>query len=308
MKMVVNLKKILICILICVFLSSCAKISEINGFSMDSPYSIKGENIKNEDEIRALLNKSDSIFDAYDSSFLYTLNYKKELTKTPQNAHLFEAVKLSLKYCDEYFDISIRPYTKLWDFNSEKPAPPKEDELETAKKSVGHKNIIYTDEKITLLNDAEIELGAVAKGYMCDRVYDLIDNECIINIGGTVKSSYEKPISVAIRNPDGGTYCSFYIKKGESVSTSGSYERSFNYNGKLYHHILDPKTGISTDNNLKSVTVISDSALKSDILSTKFFVSGIENANIPDDITVIFIDKDGNITQKGNKKELQLKL
>lgn len=285
----------------CVFLSSCTNTCEINGFSMDSPYSIKGKTIKNEDEIRTLINKSDSIFDAYDSSFLYTLNEKKELIKTNENAHLFEAIKLSLGYCDEYFDISVRPYTKLWDFNSENPVPPKEAELKNAKKSVGYKNIIYSDEKISLLNGAEIELGAVAKGYICDKVYDLLKEECIINIGGTVKSSYEKPVSVGIRNPDGGTFCSFHINKGESVSTSGSYERSFDYNGKLYHHILDPASGMSVDNNLKSVTVISDSALKSDILSTKFFVLGIQNTPIPEDITVIFIDKDGNITQKGKK-------
>jgi len=269
---------------------------------MDAPYSIKGTEIPI--EIEEVLQKSDGIFDAYESSFLYTLNEKKELIKTPENADLFEAVRLSLPYCDECFDLTVRPFTKLWDFNSKNPAPPIESELNEAKKSVGYQNIIYTDNKITLLNNAEIELGAVAKGYMCDKVYEMSKGECLFNIGGTVKSSYEKPISVGVRNPDGGTFCSFYINKGESVSTSGSYERSFVYNDRLYHHILDPKTGISVENNLVSVTVISDSALKSDILSTKFFVSGIENADVPDDVTAIFIDKDGNITQKGEKRIL----
>ena len=302
--MVVNLKKILICILICFLFSGCAKIDEINGFSMDAPYSIKGKEIENENEMRALINKSDRIFDAYENSYLYTLNEEKELIKTPENAFLFEAIELSLGFCDEYFDISVRPYTKLWNFNSENPIPPKEEDLKRAKEAVGYENIALSDNKISLLNNAQIELGAVAKGYMCDKVYDLLKTQAIINIGGTVKSSYEKPISVAIRNPEGGTYCSFHIKKGESVSTSGSYERSFSYNGKLYHHILDPQTGTSVEGDLKSVTVISDSALKSDILSTKYFAMGIENSPIPEDITVIFIDNDGNITQKGKKREL----
>lgn len=281
---------------------------EINGFSMDAPYNIKIKNLsgENEKKIKETLNKSDSVFNAYEKSFLYTLNSEKRLKKTNENAMLFEAVGKSLEYCDGFFDISVRPYTKLWDFSGENSKVPSEEELKNAKDAVGYENIIYSENEIILKNNTEIELGAIAKGYICDKVYDIAEGcEGIFDIGGTVKSSYEKPVSVGVRNPDGGVFCSFYINKGESVSTSGSYERCFYLNGRLYHHILDPKTGICPENNLLSVTVISDSALKSDILSTKFFVSGTENARIPDDVTVIFIDQNKKITQMGKTRELK---
>lgn len=306
---VINVKKFFIpIILCCVLLCSCANQDEISGFAMDAPYSIKVSGISKEKkaEIKEMLDNSNSIFNAYGDSFLYELNSEKKLIKTSENADLFNAVKLSLAYSDEFFDISVRPYTKLWDFNAENPVPPSEELLLKAKKSVGYENIIYSDNEIILRNDGEIELGAVAKGYMCDKAYEAAyGTEGIFDIGGTLKSSYNKPVSVGVRDPDGGVLCSFYINKGESVATSGSYERNFYYDGKLYHHILDPKTGVSADNNLLSVTVISDSAVKSDILSTKFFVSGIENADVPEGVTVIFADKNKKITLKGDKREIK---
>ena len=275
---------------------------------MDAPYSIKINGLSKEKraEIKEILDKSDRIFDAFEDSFLYTLNSEKSLKRTEENKDLFDAVRLALPFSNEFFDISVRPYTKLWDFSAENPVPPTEKALNNAKKSVGYENIILRENKIILNNESEIELGAVAKGYMCDKVYALADGyEGIFDIGGTVKSSYNKPVSIGVRDPDGGILCSFYIEKGESVSTSGSYERSFYYNDRLYHHILDPKTGISVDNGLLSVTVISDSALKSDILSTSYFVSGIEKANVSNDITVIFVTKDKEITVKGKERDIK---
>lgn len=303
-----NMKKIIPVLFLCVILlCSCGKYDEINGFAMDSPYSIRVSGLSGDkrSEIKKELDKSNTIFDAYNASFLNELNDKKYLKRTSENEDLFKLIKASLPYCGRYFDISVRPYTKLWDFSSEAPIPPSEEELVKASKSVGTSNIIFSDDEIKLINGAEIEAGAVAKGYMCDKVYNMANGaEGIFDIGGTIKSSVDRPISVGVRNPDGGAFCSFYINRGESVSTSGSYERNFTYNGNFYHHILDPETGKSVNNGLLSVTVISDSALKSDILSTLYFAAGIENAEVSEDVTAIFITNEKKIIQKGNKREI----
>ena len=64
--------------------------------------------------------------------------------------------------------------------------------------------------------------------------------------------------------------------KGGFLSTSGSYEKTFSQEGKTYHHLLDPKTGMPVENGLVSVTIVSDSGALSDILSTACFVLGEE--------------------------------
>ena len=87
----------------------------------------------------------------------------------------------------------------------------------------------------------------------------------------------EGDFTVGIRDPKGNSSSIISIKtESTCVSTSGSYEQQFEANGKNYHHILDPETGYPVDNGLLSVTIVSDSGILSDALSTACFVLGYE--------------------------------
>ena len=85
----------------------------------------------------------------------------------------------------------------------------------------------------------------------------------------------------------------------KSLVTSGDYQRFFMENGKRYHHILDPKTGYPVDNNVSSVTIISDKSIDGDALSTTCFVLGIDKGleliNGISGIDAVFIDKNNNL-------------
>ena len=133
----------------------------------------------------------------------------------------------------------------------------------------------------------KLDLGAVAKGYAADRAKGILaQNEvksAILNLGGTVAAVGTKPDGsdwkVGISDPEStGGYFATVTLRDKIVATSGSYERYFEQDGKRYCHILDPKTGMSADSGVVSVSIVSDNGLYCDALSTALFVMGAEKA------------------------------
>ena len=141
---------------------------------------------------------------------------------------------------------------------------------------------IYIGDKCTL------DLGAVGKGIACDVVQDYLKKQkevsgAVIAVGGSILLYGSKADgsdwNVAVQNPsgqDGEGMGVLSLSGTTNVSTSGDYEKYFMQDGKRYHHILDPSTGYPADSGLISVTIVSDSGLLSDGLSTACFVLGKE--------------------------------
>ena len=141
---------------------------------------------------------------------------------------------------------------------------------------------IYIGDKCTL------DLGAVGKGIACDVVQDYLKKQkevsgAVIAVGGSILLYGSKADgsdwNVAVQNPrgqDGEAMGVLSLSDTTNVSTSGDYEKYFTQDGKRYHHILDPSTGYPADSGLISVTIVSDSGLLSDGLSTACFVLGKE--------------------------------
>ena len=141
---------------------------------------------------------------------------------------------------------------------------------------------IYIGDKCTL------DLGAVGKGIACDVVQDYLKKQkevsgAVIAVGGSIflygSKADGSDWNVAVQNPrgqDGEAMGVLSLSGTTNVSTSGDYEKYFMQDGKRYHHILDPSTGYPADSGLISVTIVSDSGLLSDGLSTACFVLGKE--------------------------------
>ena len=85
----------------------------------------------------------------------------------------------------------------------------------------------------------------------------------------------------------------------KSVVTTGIYQRYFEADGKIYHHILDPRTGYPCENTLYSDTIITDSSLTADALSTVCYLMGYEAASDLIDqlenVDALFITNDDEI-------------
>lgn len=134
----------------------------------------------------------------------------------------------------------------------------------------------------------EISFGAVGKGYTAQKALEAMEaagvESAILSLGGNVQTLGEtKPDGsqwqVAVTDPhDTGAYVGILTIGEAAVVTSGGYQRFFEQDGVTYIHILDPATGCPVDNDLLSVTVVTEDGATADALSTSLFVMGAEGA------------------------------
>lgn len=208
---------------------------------------------------------------------------------------------------DGAFDITIRPLSVLWDFTADEPRVPSEQAIAQAVAQVGYRQLTVEGQRVTLSGGA-IDLGGVAKGYIADRLKEVLlqhdIRSALIDLGGNIVAVGDKngaDFRVGIKDPADVTALAKVVAvRDRSVVTSGTYERGFTADGVRYHHLLDPKTGYPVQNGLASVTVINESSATADALSTACFVLGEQKARdliaqFPD-TEVLFIYEDGRIS------------
>ncbi|WP_066498054.1 FAD:protein FMN transferase [Abyssisolibacter fermentans] len=210
------------------------------------------------------------------------------------------------------FDISILPLVKLWNIGTDQARIPTKEEIEQKKSLVNYKDIYMDDEtkKIELKNkNMALDLGGIAKGYGADEITKILKKHDIkggiIDLGGNITVYGDKQDgsnwTVGIQNPfeERNNYIGILTVKNQSIVTSGIYERYFEVEGKRYHHILSPFTGYPIENDLGSVTILSDESIKADSLSTSAFALGLEEGmkllNSIENSEGIFITKDKKI-------------
>lgn len=245
-------------------------------------------------------------------SKLSLLNASKKTVSA--DGPLFELIRTGVYYgglTEGALDITIEPLISLWNVSGTSPHVPDTRQIEGLLPLVDYQNIQLTeeDQTITLQNNATIDLGAIAKGYIADKIREfLVDNGVthgIINLGGNILCIYDKPdgsdFIIGIQKPFDEASASILTLKinNMSVVTSGTYERYFSENGHIYHHIIDPETGFPSESGLISVTIISDDSVVGDCLSTACLIMGEEKArrllDSIDGVYGILIDDQMNI-------------
>lgn len=199
------------------------------------------------------------------------------------------------------FDITVYPLSSLWNFNGN--ALPSRDEIAEALKNVDYQSI-EIDGNAVNLNGKKIDLGGIAKGYIADKLLEYFKSkniyEGIIDLGGNLVVFGDRSYTVGIKQPfSNGEIAAVLKLRNKTVVTSGTYERYIEKDRKIYHHILDKSTGYPCESDLCSATVISNSSVDADALSTVCILLGLDKATELIENTAateaVFIDNDKNL-------------
>ena len=258
-----------------------------------------------------------NLCDHYDKIFsktnkdseLYRLN-NREITVVSDD--LKNVINTGIEYgnmTQGIFDISIGAVNSLWYFSGNNNAVPSASLIKEALLYVDYSKIQIEGNTVILPENMQLDLGAIAKGYIADRIKEFLTQSgvknAIINLGGNVlcmgEKSKDEAFVIGVQKPFANTSeVALTLEiKDKTVVSAGIYERCFFVDDNLYHHIINPSTGYSYNNDLVAVTIICDKSETADALSTSCYSlglnKGLELINSIDGCHAIFITKDYEI-------------
>ncbi len=287
-----RIKKLLAAAVCAAFLVSCggAKETEKTLFAMDTVMNIKAygagaraavDSAENEiKRLETLLSRGNADGD------VGRINGSASADVSPETAELIETALDVSSSTDGAFDITIAPVMDLWGFFTKDYRVPSDGEITDALKYVDYRRVSVSGTRVSVENGMKLDLGGIAKGYLSGRIINIFKehgvSSGIVSLGGNVHCLGTRPDGgawrVAVQNPSGEGYIGVLSVTDKAVVTSGGYQRYFESGGKTYHHIIDPKTGVSAESGLSSVTVVSEDGARADALSTALFVMGLDGA------------------------------
>ncbi len=291
---------------VAVLLAACSPRQveyHLRGETMGTFYNVKFPTTKGPgyaDEVQSrideLLKQVNARFSTYiDDSLICRFNANRSTEPFVCDAEFVRVLRESLRiarWTDGAYDPTILPLVRAYGFgpHSEHHEPGAE-ELAAARAAVDWKQVEIVDDTHVrkLAPDIELDLSSIAKGAGVDRVGDLLDQlglpDHMVEIGGEVVCGGEKEPGVSWRigivKPGGGSGEPIQEEvelTDRALATSGDYRNFFESNGHRVHHVIDPRTGHSTDNGVVSVSVFAPTCTLADGLATALMVVGPDAA------------------------------
>ena len=329
---------IAVCLMLCICLSSCESKPQKNKYTeysmdyFDTVITIVGyENTEAEFDAVAQL----ALSELAEYHRLYSIYHRFEglenlctINELVDGAHRTVTVDRRiidmLLYAEEMYtltdgmvNVALGSVLSLWhnyrELGSDNPAEatlPPADKLKSAAQHTDIAKMVIDEENSTVtLTDPlmKLDVGAVAKGYATEMVARSLEEKgvsgYVLNVGGNIRSIGTKPDgakwTVGIEDPSGGDYLAYLEVSGESVVTSGSYQRYYVVDGKRYHHIIHPDTQMPAE-GFTSVSVVCNNSGLGDALSTALFClpldEGIKLVESMPDVEAMWVSEDGEKT------------
>lgn len=212
------------------------------------------------------------------------------------------------KDSDGAFDMTLEPLLNLWGFGPQSRGDqvPSTEAIAAARAEVGQRHLAVRGQELCKDAAVQLDFNSIAAGYAVDRVVarlgELGVSSALVEITGELKAVGRKPDGspwrIAIEAPRDDRQVAQKVLRldGLGVSTSGDYRNYFEKNGRRYSHTLDPQTGAPIRHKLAAVTVVDESALRADGLSTLLMVLGPEAGEAYAEargIAAFFVIRDG---------------
>lgn len=264
-----------------------------------------------------------------DTSEVNEINMQAGIKPVKVSDDTFEVIKAGLYFSeltDGRFDISIAPVTELWNIGQDNQRVPDSEEIEQALSLVNYRNIRLDEESKTVYLEKKgmkIDLGGIAKGFAADQVAAGfkefgVDN-ALVSVGGNIKVigkniQRNRSWRVGLRHPRearGSHFASTALEDGQTVVSSGDYERYFIQDEIRYHHIFDARSGRPSNSDVIGVSIITDNSMFADGLSTTIFLlgseEGIQLIDTIDGVEAVIVTEDLQVIMtEGIKKKIEL--
>ena len=222
------------------------------------------------------------------SSDVYRLNHGEKITVS-QDTRILTTYGLNLaQQTQGALNPALYPVTSAWGFTTGTYTVPTAFELSQLLPLTDYTKIKLNWDRIELEPGMALDFGALGKGYAGDEIVRILKERgitsALLDLGGNVQALGKKNDgtmwNIGIRNPWGGSASAALKIADQAVITSGGYERFFTAkDGHQYIHIFDSNTGYPVENGVVSVTIVAESGLYADGLSTGMFVMGLEKAS-----------------------------
>ena len=227
-------------------------------------------------------------------SGIAAINKDAGLNPVKVRPDIIEVLERALFYAElsgGAFDPTVGPLVKLWGIGTESQQVPSENEIAGALALVNWQDVEINQAENTVFlrrKGMALDLGAIAKGYAADEAARIAKEggvaSAVIDLGGNIltigwrkEKGENKPWRIGIQDPlNTENYIGIISVNDTSVVTSGVYERYFMYNEKRYHHILSTADGYPVDNDILSVSIVTEKSIEGDALSTVLFTLGLE--------------------------------
>ena len=265
------------------------------GFVFGTIYNITYQNDKNlKKDIEDALKKVDYSLSPFNKqSVISKINRNESVKADKMFTDVFTLAEKISEETDGAFDITVAPLVNAWGFGFKNDVQPTKHTIDSLKQLIGYNKVSLKDGIVRKDDDRiMLDCSAIAKGYACDVVADLLHDKGVDNfmveIGGEIvthgindkrlpwKIGVTKPVDDSLNtNQELQTVLNVTNK---AMATSGNYRNFYYKNGKKYAHTIDPKTGRPVQHNILSATVLADDCASADAYATAFMVMGLDKA------------------------------
>ncbi len=210
---------------------------------------------------------------------LFTLNNQFSIATETELGQLILLSDSIVTITNNYFDPSLGALSDLWGFPEKNVVPDSTAVIQTLLNTGWQTMVHINSDSITIEPGAQLDFGAIAKGYAVDRTYELLmemgATECLVEVGGEVRcgSLTGRQWYIGVRHPRDDNLAGIIEITSGAVATSGDYECFFIENGVRYSHLLDSRTGYPSEKSA-SATVIAESCATADAIATAAAVAG----------------------------------